>query len=109
MTNNNHPMLPTQEQLTEWDSERFDEGENFDVMMIKAFPSGADQELDACCEWLDDYLLAPKGAQLRDARRFEPPSLKEQALAVVENSAVCDHLSIEHAAILRRALEALPS
>lgn len=37
-----------------------------------------------------------------------PPSLKEQALAVVENSEICDHLSIEHAAILRRALEALP-
>jgi hypothetical protein len=33
--------------------------------------------------------------------------LKEQALAVIENSEICDHVSPEHAAILRRALEQL--
>ena len=37
-----HPMLPTQQQFTEWDSEYFDgEGQNFDVMMMKAFQAGA--------------------------------------------------------------------
>lgn len=40
-------------------------------------------------------------------RRPKPPSLKEQALAVLENSEICDHLSAEHAAIIRRALEQL--
>lgn len=37
----------------------------------------------------------------------KPPSLKEQALAVIKNSAICDHLAPEHEAILRRALEQL--
>ena len=40
---------------------------------------GADQELEACCEWIPAY--CPWDAdQLRAARRPKPPSLKEQAL-----------------------------
>lgn len=45
--------LPTQEQFAEWDSEYFDgEGQNFDVMMIKAFQAGADKRLEQVIEWL---------------------------------------------------------
>ena len=52
-----HPMLPTQQQFTEWDSEYFDgEGQNFDVMMMKAFQAGADQRLDQVIKWLDENL-----------------------------------------------------
>ena len=48
-----HPALPTQEQFAEWDSEYFDgERQNFDVMMIKAFQSGADWQLEECVEEL---------------------------------------------------------
>jgi hypothetical protein len=66
----------------------------------------ADQELEACCEWIPE--LTPWDAeQLRAARRPKPPSLKEQALAVIENSTICDHLSPQDAASIRRALEAL--
>lgn len=72
---------------------------------------GADQELEACCEWVSQWRTMVGGSRpevgLRAARRPEPLSLKEQALAVIENSAICDHLSPEHAAILRRALEQL--
>ena len=64
---------------------------------------GADRELEACCEWLDDYLLAPKSGQLRAARR-RPPSLKEQALKVLEDA----NLDSAHYNILLRALEQLP-
>jgi hypothetical protein len=40
---------------------------------------GADQELEACCEWLS--VPCPSyGRELRNARRPKPPSLKEQAL-----------------------------
>lgn len=72
---------------------------------------GSDQELEACCEVLARELICDGkhvATDLRTVRRPEPPSLKEQALAVIENSEICDHLSPEHAAILRRALEALP-
>ena len=49
-----HPLLPTQEQFAEWDSEYFDgERQNFDVMMIKAFQAGADQQLERDIEWLN--------------------------------------------------------
>jgi hypothetical protein len=43
---------------------------------------GADQELEACCEWLTKRTTSRADAdQLRAARRPKPPSLKEQALA----------------------------
>jgi hypothetical protein len=53
---------------------------------------GADQELDACCEWLrevNDHGFAYQyGAELarklRAARRTRPPSLKEQAHRLLE-------------------------
>ena len=66
----------------------------------------ANQELEACCKWLPK--LPPwSGNDLREHRRPKPPTLKEQAFAVITNAAICDHLSPEDEAILRRALEAL--
>ncbi len=68
---------------------------------------GADQELDACCEWLDENtgrwdLLA----ELRAARR-KPPSLKEQALAALDDAILRgDCITTSDALpIIRRALE----
>ena len=53
---NQHPMLPTQEQFTEWDSEYFDgKRQNFDIMMIKAFQAGADKRLEQVIECLKEY------------------------------------------------------
>ena len=75
--------------------------------LIAAYRAGADQELEACCEWLAFETPEPYINALRAARRPKPPSLKEQALAVITNAAICDHLSTEDEAILRRALEAL--
>ena len=48
-----HPVVPLAQQLGEWETEFFDEGENLDVLLIRAFQAGADQELAACCEWLE--------------------------------------------------------
>jgi len=44
---------------------------------------GADQELEACCEWLKDPCAADMPSLAKDlqySRRPNPPSLKEQAL-----------------------------
>ncbi len=69
---------------------------------------GADQELEACCEWLDDYLLAPKSSYLRAARRPKPPSLKEQALAVLTQYMTGETiLTKDSVDTIRRALEQL--
>ena len=68
---------------------------------------GADQELEACCEWLrtESKTALWQTEALRAARRPEPPSLKEQALAVLDDCA--DGLDGAHENVLRRALEAL--
>jgi hypothetical protein len=78
---------------------------------------GANQELDACCEWVsqfnyDDYSYQER---LRAARRCsKPPSLKEQALEALEAADGADHpvvatvLTADQHALIRRALESLP-
>jgi hypothetical protein len=74
---------------------------------------GADQELEACCEWLHktrrSWDLTP--ADLRAARRPKPPSLKEQALAAFYAIAIGANDTREQRQDLdtiRRALEELP-
>lgn len=84
--------------------------------LARAYAAGADQQLAEDAKWLDHHALneahlktIPVGDLLKEAMRPKPLSLKEQALAVIENSEICDHVSIEQADILRRALESLPS
>jgi hypothetical protein len=71
---------------------------------------GADQELEACCEWASKYLpylgdFPMPEDKLRAARRPKPPSLKQQALEALERSST--HADGDRDTI-RRALEALP-
>ena len=64
---------------------------------------GADQELEACVNWLADPCAADMpslASDLRYSRRPKPPSLKEQALAALEDDDIDVYL-------IRRALEAL--
>ena len=76
----------------------------------KAAKWGADQELEACCEWVrTTHFIGLDGHRaLRLARRPEPLSLKEQALALVSHD-FSDQpcLSEEGYALIRRALEQL--
>jgi len=75
---------------------------------------GANQELEACVEWLGDAPVVYNdngdlhpGSYLRDARRS--PSLKEQALAALkryEAEVWCEEMTFD-SSIIRRALEAL--
>jgi hypothetical protein len=72
---------------------------------------GADQELEACCEWLDYNCPSVGAHHLRADRRRKPPSLKEQALAELEEIMTELHNetgSAFTASAIRRALEALP-
>ena len=114
MTKQPHPITPPPELVQQWAdmlSSRSDQ-----AVFTMAAQWGANQELEACCKWLEKDLDAYELVGLRAvyldhnlhaARRPKPPSLKEQALAVITNAAICDHLSPEDEAILRRALEAL--
>ena len=68
--------------------------------------AAADQELEACCEWIPK--LTPWDAeQLRAARRPKPPSLKEQALKALTAIEGDFNTVGDRADTIRRALEAL--
>ena len=104
MTNQEHPITPPPELIAKWASSM--------CGYYEAARWGADQELEACCEWI------PKATpwdvdQLRAARRPKPPSLKEQALQALASADGADHpvvatvLTADQHALIRRALEQL--
>ena len=115
----NHPITPPDELVEKWSpSIAIDQAtvKNFKVLATQAARWGADQELEACCEWMvKNFWLEPQGksiTNLRAARRPKPPSLKEQAQRIlVENGTTLDgrmELDLDDIAIIRRALESLP-
>jgi hypothetical protein len=76
----------------------------------KAYQAGADQELEALLVWLRVKGFDNLAADLLAARRPKPPSLKEQALALIDDctNPEGDYLDDNALSIIRRALEALP-
>jgi hypothetical protein len=111
-----HPITPPPELVQQWLGTYFGTtvtGEVSDVELALATQAarwGSDQELEACCEWVNDNVpcgYGPPGEELRAARRPKPPSLKERALqawAAVE-AGTDDQVAM---AVIRRALEELP-
>ena len=98
-------LTPPPELVRQWD----EEGAN---MLFPAYQThlctraaqwGADQELEACCEWTQSY--AECGDSLRAARRPKPLSEADQALEALDR---IDQLpTAEDQRIIRRALERL--
>jgi hypothetical protein len=106
-----HPAIPPSDLLKKWEDKWFDEEEHPDVLLIQAFQAGADQELEACFEWLKaKQWLEPEFAnELRTSRRPKPPSLKEQAQAELKRliALISTEGAIAMAEPIRRALEQL--
>jgi hypothetical protein len=99
----NHPITPPPELYKQW--EHLPRSLAFEA----AYRAGADQELEACCEWLLCNLpgnYAGYVGHLRAARRPKPSSLKEQALLAIDTAVADDRLSAVVADVVRRALEA---
>ena len=116
-----HPIVPSFEMANQWHKEackdpynggKFIDSKTLKYITTKAAQWGANQELEACCEWTSKHYpyianyIKPE-VRLRTARRPKPPSLKEQALAVLND--VSNQLDAAHENALRRALEALPN
>jgi hypothetical protein len=101
-----HPITPPQWQMDAWQARIETMGADVPAILLEAARWGADQELEACCEWLQDPDLNVDTYKLRAARRPKPPSLKEQALDALESvkQRTTDPNIIEP---LRRALEQL--
>lgn len=68
---------------------------------------GADQELEACCEWLNCNYRSVNTCHLRNARRPKALSLKERALALLQPGET-RLLNREQQDVIRQALETLP-
>jgi hypothetical protein len=100
---NQHPITPPPELIEQWmqsHSTKYD-------LARHAAQYGADQELEACCEWLvRNYNYPEAGNPLRAARRPKPPSLKEQALRELGDAYDTGQIDDTTYDTIRRALEA---
>ena len=113
LTDQKHPITPPPELVREWNEAAI--GTHFppygysEYIATQAARWGADQELNACFEWLDRRLFDRDDIRsLRAARRPQSPSLKERALqawAAVE-AGTDDQTAM---AVIRRALNQLPN
>ena len=112
-----HPITPSIELVKQWSDRWHSAKDNdFDVVLFVAIEAarwGADQQLELDAKWLDHNALneahlkiAPMGEVLKEAMRPKPPSLKEQALKLIDsNSPYLDDAAMS---IIRRAVESLP-
>jgi hypothetical protein len=113
MADQQHPITPPSEMMDQWCMDFYELGSWRDIA-TKAAQWGADQELEACCEVLARELICDGkhiATDLRMIRRPKPPSLKEQALAVLEeepeDAKELIVFDTDQVKIIRRALEAL--
>jgi len=109
-----HPISPPPDLVRKWATWRYavDEETFWQRIPTEAAQWGADQELEACRQWLEingaprkfiDGLLA--------ARRPKPPSLKEQALiglSRIEQTGEFFSDGMKDLDTIRHALEQLP-
>ena len=111
---NQHPIVPSPEQVDQWfdDAVRLNSTPKY-YIATQAAQWGADQELEACCEWfVRDGWNPDHPAELRAIRRPKPPSLKEQALEQLDEISTCfrvTHMGDLVCDKIRAALEALPN
>ena len=110
-----HPITPPPEMVEQIRRDALhgsDSQLDYELKLIHdAYRAGADQELEAGCEWMASETPEPYINALRAARRPKPPSLKEQALEQLSGirtafkAAYGGDLVDE---LIRRALESLP-
>jgi hypothetical protein len=112
---NQHPITPPPELVQGWiaryEKHSWDPQIFADLLSCTAARWGADQELEACCEWLEQQTLCGHRdliPSFRAARRPGPPTLKEQALEALERMHDTCLMTLDNNTI-RRALEALPN
>ena len=110
---NQHPITPSPELIEDWiesaKPEPWKHPPNPNVLCTLAAQWGADQELEACCEYLVRCAQwEPEDVdELRTARRPKPPSLKLQALNDLNTAYNEDAIDDTTYCNIRRALEAL--
>jgi hypothetical protein len=108
----NHPITPPPELVQQWWEATMPNNETSvkDQLCTQAARWGSDQELEACCAWFQEFYKTESWVKhdlkhFRTTRRPKPPSLKEQALALINsNKPYLDDTAMD---TIRRALEQL--
>ena len=103
-----HPITPSPELIRKWNEEAATAPmADQRYIAIQAAHWGADQELEACCEWLRESLATPSLVEcFLSNRRPKPPSLKEEALKALDDISIAS-FEQDAANVIRRALEQL--
>jgi len=114
---NRHPITPPIELVRQWIIEEDDPYEpNWQAyeegIANRAAQWGADQELEACCEWVSKYLpylgdFPMPEDKLRAARRPKPQTLNSIALEMLGTIEKLNVVIPEITDTIRRALEQL--
>ncbi len=100
-TKSDHPITPPPWLVKHWD-------EMIQRAIEAAFQAGADQELEACCEWFKkEGWNSCHPEALVATRRPKSLSLKEQALEQLESVQCLLDMHKLRSDTIRRALEAL--
>ena len=116
MTNQQHPITPPQELVQQWMRDKYELSGTTDMcelqlyLVQRAAQWAADQELEACVQWMDTHPLPSvsyRADYLRAARRPKPLSLKEQALEAWERQMASYEETDADMDTIRRALERL--
>ena len=120
---NQHPIKPSQEQLQQWmfdlhfsvphpDYGQMDAQPHWMELVERVAQWAANQELEACCEWLRSQHHSDTWPnRIRAARRPKPPSDKEMALAELDRliALIPTEGAMAMAEPIRKVLEALPN
>jgi hypothetical protein len=114
MTEQQHPLTPPPETVEQWANasaltyrENGTYAQHEYALATAAARWGADQELDACVEWLDREGWSGESRQLRATRRPEPPTLNSIALQMLGTIERDAHYLPEITDTIRKALEQL--
>jgi len=80
-----HPVKVPEDLVSQWWEQAVEAGSEYWPAYVadRAAQWGADQELEACCEYLQSEIGPLEAAHFRAAMRPKPPSLAEQGTAVV--------------------------
>ena len=101
-----HPITPPPELVQQWVDMLASRSDH--AVFTMAAQWGADQELEACCEWFTAEGWNPcHPTALRATRRPKPPSLKERALHELNDVYNKDKIDDCTYGTIRAALEAL--
>lgn len=109
MTKEQHPITLSLKQIKQWAPCKGNSSQYalWHHIATQAAIWAADQELEACVNYVDNNMSGNKARELRAIRRPKPPTMKEQALNILQYPK--DFWSDSEVDTIRRALETLPN